>query len=158
MFQEIVVFGKLVLVNWSCDRLVKWGDICADAFLSISDSTSWPLTKFSVLNILLINRDIVVVDAFLSMGRHKKLLFFYFLSKGGQVSASKLPYSADLYCWSLYFITNPQWKYERNSAGQLARSRPIQKILIRKYSDFFFTIFDHFLTIFDHFFDMIYQK
>ena len=29
-------------------------------------------------------------------------------------------------------------------------SRPNQKILIRKYSDFL-TIFDHFLTIFDHF-------
>ena len=39
------------------------------------------------------------------------------------VPPSKLPYSADLYCslWSLYlyFRTNPQWKFERNTAGQL---------------------------------------
>ena len=39
-------------------------------------------------------------------------------------------HSADLYCslWSLYlpalyFITNPQWKYERNTAGQLANKK-----------------------------------
>ena len=56
-------------------------------------------------------------------GFTKKIICsFGFCTNEGE-EGSKLPYSADLYCslWSLYFITNPQWKYERNAAGQLAR-------------------------------------